>query len=167
MRWEFAKGIGKLTENTLEDRQKKTIRLTGRMPEITRIPRVRSIVELDARSYFSTCTNLSLPLLLVSIDPNGGSSHSPSTEAFGGTGLFEGDLKPLARVAPSSGSTKDEMVLHPRTRHRVAPRASAHGRVATRDYKTSSSSYARATRGVRSPLGIIPCLSRRTPSEES
>ncbi|RWW07829.1 hypothetical protein GW17_00028775 [Ensete ventricosum] len=48
VRYEFAKGIGKLTGNILGDLRKMTIRLTEKMPEIVELSGVRSIIELDS-----------------------------------------------------------------------------------------------------------------------
>ncbi|RRT47986.1 hypothetical protein B296_00031691 [Ensete ventricosum] len=36
-RWEFAEGIGKLIRNTSGDCRRKTIKLTGRMPEVVEL----------------------------------------------------------------------------------------------------------------------------------
>ncbi|RZR96798.1 hypothetical protein BHM03_00025863 [Ensete ventricosum] len=46
-----------------------------------------------------------------------GSSRSPYVGAYRGTSLLEGDLEPLTRVLPSSGSFGDEASLHPCKRH--------------------------------------------------
>ncbi|RWW81370.1 hypothetical protein BHE74_00010255 [Ensete ventricosum] len=46
-RQEFIEGIEKLTWNTPGDRQKKTVRLVGRISEVAGLLRVRFIVKLD------------------------------------------------------------------------------------------------------------------------
>ncbi|RRT45167.1 hypothetical protein B296_00047973 [Ensete ventricosum] len=108
----FVEGIEKLAGNMSGDCQKKTIGLAIRMLEAVGLAGLK-------RQHPSAPPSGPIKGLLASEQPlwTWGSSRGPSIRACGGpmsgADLFEGHPQPLGRISISSGSSSDEVSLHP------------------------------------------------------